>query len=270
MTSCAIEAADLRVVLGGRAVLTLDRWRLPAGDLAVILGPNGAGKSTLLKVFLGLVRPISGSVRVLGDEAMRLTAGGFGRLRRRIGYVPQSLEGGGPAPLTVREVVAIGRTGRAGLGRRLARTDWQRVDIWIERLGLGPVAARPYGETSGGEQRKTLLAKALVQEPEILLLDEPTANLDLAWREHLVAALDHLHATTRLTTVLVCHELEVIPPSCRQVLLLHRGTRVATGMPDDVLVGERLAGLYGAGLDVVRRGRRFALIPCDTGGRGRL
>ena len=261
MTSCAIEVANLRVVLGGRAVLTLDQCLLPAGDLAVVLGPNGAGKSTLLKVFLGLVRPASGTVRVLGEEVTRLTGGGLCRLHRRIGYVPQGLGGGGPVPLTVREVVAIGRTGRAGLLRRLDGRDWQLVDLWIERLGLGHVALCQYGETSGGEQRKTLIAKAMVQEPEMLLLDEPTANLDLAWREHLVAALDHLHATTRLTTVLVCHELEVVPPSCRRVVLLAGGTVVAAGCPEDVLVGERLAAIYGAGLEVMRQGERFALVP---------
>jgi ABC-type cobalamin/Fe3+-siderophores transport system ATPase subunit len=268
MTPPAIEASNLRVVLGGRTVLAMDDVAVPAGDLAVVLGPNGAGKSTFLKVMLGLVRPAAGSVRILGQEIARLASADLCRLRRRIGYVPQGLEGGGPAPMVVREVVAIGRTGRAGLLRRLSHEDRRQVDLWIDRLGLGPLASHPYGEISGGEQRKTLIAKAMVQEPEILLLDEPTAHLDLAWRERLVAVLDDLHTTTRLTTVLVCHELEVVPPSCRRVLLLDKGTAVAAGPPEDVLVPDRLAALYGTDLDVIRRGRRFALVPCDAGGRG--
>jgi iron complex transport system ATP-binding protein len=166
-------------------------------------------------------------------------------------------------PLTVREVVAIGRTGVAGLLRRLRRQDWRIVDQWIDRLGLGDLAGRAYADLSGGEQRKTLLAKAMAQQPQLLVLDEPTANLDLFWREQIVATLQQLYEQTHLTVVLVCHELEVIPPCAGRLLLLTDGRVAAAGRPEQVLTAERIRALYGAGLTLVRRGRRLTVVPAE-------
>jgi iron complex transport system ATP-binding protein len=166
-------------------------------------------------------------------------------------------------PLTVREVVAIGRTGIAGLLRPLRREDWHVVDEWIERLGLAALAKRGFSEISGGEQRKTLIARAMVQQPELLLLDEPTANLDLGWRERIVETIDHLYASMALTVVLVCHELEVLPTSCGRVVVLEDGRLRTDGSPEDVLTTGTVAGLYGPGLSIVRSGGRFAVVPGD-------
>ena len=215
------------------------------------MGPNGSGKTTLLKCCLGLVRPSGGEVRVLGESVAGLRWAGLSRLRCRVGYVPQTLAARSEMPLTVREVVATGRTGIAGLFRRLGREDWRIVDEWLERLGLSSLAGQAYGQLSGGEQRKTLIATAMVQQPEMLLLDEPTANLDLFWREQIVATLESLYARTRLTILLVCHELEVIPACSRRLLLLQSGRASAEGSPEEVLTGERIASLYGGGLRVV-------------------
>ena len=150
---------------------------------------------------------------------------------------------GSELPLTVREVVAIGRTARAGLFHPLSRDDWQTVDQWIERLGLAALADRAFSQISGGEQRKTIIARAMAQEPELLLLDEPTANLDLGWRERIVETVQTLYTQTRISVVLVCHELEVLPPSCRQVVLLDAGRVAATGSPEAVFTPERVAAL---------------------------
>jgi ABC-type Mn2+/Zn2+ transport system ATPase subunit len=261
MSEAAIEVAGLCVAAGGQTILSLDRWTVGRGQVLAVFGPNGAGKSTLLKVCLGLVRPSAGGVRVLGQEPARLGAGALARLRRRIGYVPQVLAARSQMPLTVREVVAVGRTGLAGLLRPLRLKDWRCVDEWIERLGLKSVADQAYGDISGGEQRKTLIARAMVQVPELLLLDEPTANLDLGWREQMVALIDGLYRQTGATVVLVCHELEVIPPCCRHLLLLREGRGLASGSPEAVLTASRLASLYGPGLEVVRRAGRLAVIP---------
>ncbi len=264
MNSKAIDISGISVSAGGREILRIDNLSVSRGEAFVILGPNGAGKSTLLKCCLGFTRPASGEVTVLGEPVTQLGVGALNRLRRRIGYVPQVLAEGGVMPLTLREVVAIGRTGIAGLFNRLGKADWRIVDEWLERLGLTPHAGSGYGDLSGGEQRKALIAKAMVQQPEMLILDEPTANLDLFWREQIVATLEELYRRVKLTTLLVCHELEVIPPSCNRLLLLEEGQPCAAGSPAEVLTGERIASLYGRGLDVVHRGGRHAVVP--TGG----
>lgn len=257
-------AIDLQQVLahaGGRRILDLPCLQVGAGSVVTLLGPNGAGKSTLLRVCLGLTRVTSGTVRVLGEDVTDLSEAGLARLRCRMGFVPQLLPGRSEAPLTVREVVAIGRTGRAGLFRRLSRADWMAVDEWIERLGLAPLAQRAFGEISGGEQRKTIIARAMAQEPEVLLLDEPTANLDLGWRERIVDTIDRLFAERRLTIILVCHELEVLPPCCHQVGVLEGGSLTSWGPPAEVLTTARVARLYGNGLQVIPCAGRFAVVP---------
>jgi iron complex transport system ATP-binding protein len=261
MSACAIGIEDLCVFGSRRVVLTMERLRVDDGALVAVMGPNGAGKSTFLRCLLGLQSRVSGRVRVFGNEVNALGWSALARLRSRIGYVPQLLPGRSEVPLTVREVVAMGRTARAGLFRRLSKEDWNVVDYWLERLGLKALARAAYGEISGGEQRKTLLARAMVQEPRLLLLDEPTANLDLGWRERLVTEIQALHDTLRLTTVLVCHELEVLPTGCRLVFLLHEGRLVSFGSPEQVFTASMIARLYGPGLEAVHRGDRHAVVP---------
>lgn len=266
MTFPPIELESVRVVRGRRELLAIDRMAVAEGSVLAVLGPNGAGKSTLLKCLVGAIRPAAGAVRVLGRDVGRLGGASLARLRRRVGYLAQLLAPESEMPLTVREVVAVGRTGRAGLFRPLTSRDWQLVDGWIARLGLAGLARQPYRVLSGGEQRKALLAMAMVQEPEILLLDEPTANLDAYWREQIVAAMSDLRRERRLTIVLVCHDLETIPPCAAQAVVLQRGRVVAQGACEDVLTQDRIASLYGPGLTMLRQGRRYVLAPGSSEG----
>lgn len=261
MTRQAIECDGLVVRAGGQAILDVTRLAVSQGELVGLLGPNGAGKSTLLRCLLGMQGAVRGRVSVLGTEVGRLSSGELARLRRRIGFVPQILPARSEMPLTVREVVAIGRTGIAGLLRPLRREDWCIVDEWVERLGLATLAKRGFSEISGGEQRKTLIARAMVQQPELLLLDEPTANLDLGWRERIVETIGELYDSMELTVVLVCHELEVLPTSCGRVVVLENGRLRTDGKPQDVLTTSTVADLYGPGLSIVRSGGRFAVVP---------
>jgi iron complex transport system ATP-binding protein len=261
MTKSAIQIDQLHVRAGRTPLLHIEQLEIGAGEVFGLIGPNGAGKSTLLRTIIGRQRGVSGSLSVLGQLLDRLDPTGKTRLRRRIGYVPQSLEARPELPLTVREVVAIGRSGLSGLFRRLQREDWHIIDQWIDRLGLGDLRHRAYGDCSGGEQRKTLIAQAMVQQPQLLLLDEPTAYLDLGWREQIVQTLDELYAETKLTILLVCHELEVLPQSCTRLAILDHGTLVATGDPTEVLTDERIASLYGPGLTVRHTGGRHMVTP---------
>jgi len=257
----AISIEALSVCRRGRTILQLEHLEVRRGQVVGLLGPNGAGKTTLLRTCTGYIRPTRGGVMVLGERVDRLGMLGITRLRQRVGYVPQMPAVAGELPITVREVVAIGRTGVRGLLRRLTAEDWRCIDAWIEKLSLGHVADLPYAEASGGEQRKAVLARAMVQQPELLLLDEPASNLDPGAREQIVHAIQTLHEQMALPVVLVCHEVEVLPPACRRVVLLEAGQLRADGPPEEVLTDERVRSLYGQGLAVVHRGGRHAVLP---------
>ncbi len=261
MTAAVIRMEGIRVTAGSKTLLELDQLAIDAHEVFTVIGPNGAGKSTLLKTCLGLVRPGAGRLWIFGQPLHELGHVAQVRLRQRIGYVAQELASHSELPLTVREVVAIGRTGTAGLFHPLRAADWHLVDEWMDRLGIRSLAGQGYADLSGGEQRKTLIARAMVQQPELLLLDEPTAHLDLGWREQSVQTLESLHTQTHITIVLVCHEMEVIPPSCRRMVLLENGRITARGAPEDVLTDETICRLYGPGLSILHNGGRHTVIP---------
>ncbi len=264
MTSAAIAIQDLVVRAGRQPILSVPNLTLAPEELLAVMGPNGAGKTTLLRSCLGLQRPASGTITLLGHPLDTLGSLALTRLRRAIGYVPQLLPARSEMPLTVREVVAIGRTGLAGLFRPLRREDWRLVDEWMARLGMSALAGRAFREISGGEQRKTMIARAMVQQPRLLLLDEPTANLDLGWRERMVETIQALYEQTRVAVLLVCHELEVLPPGCRRAVLLEAGRIIAEGVPEQVFTTERVASLYGAGLSVIHQNNRHAVVPASA------
>ena len=264
MSDNCISIQNLRITAGGRIILLLEELAVQHNEVFAVLGPNGAGKSTFLKTLVGLQHSSAGNVRVLGMAVGKLRGNGLCRLRRRIGYVPQMLVNHGEMPLTLREVVAIGRTGIAGVGRRLGSDHWRIIDDWIDRLGLSALASRRYTDCSGGEQRKALIAKAMVQNPELLLLDEPTANLDLSWRERMVATIEQVYDQTHVTVVLVCHELEIIPPCCRRLMILEAGRMTALGSAESILTNERIKKLYGDKLNVIHDKGRYAAVPILT------
>lgn len=261
MNEHAIDIRGLSVRGRLRTLLSIDRLAVDRGALLGVLGPNGAGKTTLIRCCLGVQRHTTGHVRVLGESVRQLGLIQRAKLRQSIGYVPQVLSARSEIPMTVREVVAIGRTGVAGLFRRLTRQDWRLVDEWIERLGLASLARQGYGEISGGEQRKTLIARAMVQQPQLLLLDEPTANLDLGWRERIVRTVEDLIVEANLTALLVCHEVEILPTCCRRVVVLREGNLIADGTPEGVLTDDLVASLYGQGLRVLHTSGRHAVVP---------
>lgn len=261
MNSVALELSNLTVHIGNRCLLEVDQLRAEVGTIVALMGPNGAGKTTLLRACLGLAEVSHGTITVLGKPLVGLRGATLAAVRRRIGYVPQILPVRSELPLTVREVVAIGRTANAGLLHPLSHGDWQIVDEWLERLGLAPLGDRAFNQLSGGEQRKTIIARAMAQRPELLLLDEPTANLDLRWRERIVETVETLFRQTRISVVLVCHELEVLPPACRKIVLLEAGRITATGTPEQVFTTGRVNHLYGANFHALHRAGRHTLIP---------
>lgn len=166
-------------------------------------------------------------------------------LRRRIGYVPQIQNIDPRMPVSVREVVMMGRYGRLGLLRRPGPADRRVVDSMLQLVGMSHLASRPIGHLSGGEQQRVAIARALAQEPEILLLDEPTAALDRRARVEIMTLISEIHRSRHLTTLMVTHELKTAAAVCDRLILMKEGRIWAQGTPAEVLREEVLDLLFG-------------------------
>jgi ABC-type cobalamin/Fe3+-siderophores transport system ATPase subunit len=212
-----------------------------AGEFVGIVGPNGAGKTTLLTVINGLGTPASGRVRVLGQT---LKPGNGHGLRKRVGYVAQLQNIDPRMPMNVREVAMMGRYGRLGLFHRPGQHDWEIVDEMLELVGMSHLAGRPIGHLSGGEQQRVAIARCLAQEPDICLLDEPTASLDWRAKTEILELVKRIHYVRQLTTLFVTHDLGALPLACDRVVLMQGGLIRAQGAPQDVISDETLAELY--------------------------
>jgi len=243
----------------GRALLLDDvSWRAGAAQRWVILGPNGAGKSTLIALAAARLHPSSGTVRILGEQLGRVNVAD---LHPRIGLSTAALAGRVPATETVRDVVVSAGYGVVGRWReRYDELDFARADELMAAMGVYQLAERAFGVLSSGERKRVLAARALMTDPEMLLLDEPAAGLDLSGREDLLARLTVLAVDPYApTSVLVTHHVEEIPVGYTHVLLLRAGRVVAAGSMDDTLTAESLSATFGMALQLQsRRGRFFA------------
>ena len=196
------------------------------GEIVAVLGANGSGKSTLIRGVLGLAQVQSGSIRLFGTPAQR-----FGQ-RWRIGYVPQRSTIAGALPATVREIVTSGRLPRRGLGRRLQPADRKAVDRAIDTVDLTPLADTPIAHLSGGQQRRVTIARALAAEPDLLILDEPTAGVDAESQVRLAETLDHLRELGT-TIVLIAHEVGPVAHLIKRVVVMRDGGIVFDGPASD-------------------------------------
>ncbi len=235
----ALEVRDVTVRYG--EVLALDRasLRLASGRVTGLIGLNGSGKSTLLKAVMGMVAVQSGSVSVLGLAPDAARRAGL------VGYVPQAEEVDWTFPVTVREVVTMGRYGRMGPLRRTRPSDVAAVDVALERVGLTALADRQVGALSGGQRKRVFVARCLAQEAPVLLLDEPFAGVDQRSQSGITALLRALVAEGR-SVLVSTHDLQALPELTDEVVLL--STRVlAAGPPGDVLTPGHLARVLGLG-----------------------
>ncbi|WP_307801843.1 ABC transporter ATP-binding protein [Microbispora triticiradicis] len=236
----AVEARGLGVTLGGRPVLADVTLSAAPGEWLAVIGPNGAGKSTLLRAVAGLV-PRQGEVLVSGAAVDGL------RPRRRarlVAYAPQSPAL--PPDMTVYDYASLGRTPYISyLGSESAR-DREVTRSVLERLDLDGFATRPLGHLSGGERQRVVLARALVQQAPVLLLDEPTTALDLGHQQQVLELVDRLRLADRLTVVTTLHDLSLAGQYADNLVLLAAGRAVAAGPPERVLAEPLLTEHFGA------------------------
>jgi iron complex transport system ATP-binding protein len=231
-------------------------WTVELDERWVVLGPNGAGKTTLLRLAAAELHPTAGTVHVLGEQLGRVNV--F-ELRTRIGLTSSALGLRVPNDEKVRDVVVSAGWGVLGRWReRYDAFDTDRADDLLAAMGMRGFSDREYGTLSEGERKRTLIARALMTDPELILFDEPAAGLDLGGREDLVGRLTTLAADPDApASVLVTHHVEEIPVGYSHALLLREGAVVASGLLDDVLTDENLSKTFNLPLSVQKRRGRY-------------
>lgn len=252
-----VSLSKVTVVRDGSTLLSEVDWVVYPGQHWVVFGPNGSGKTTLMEVVSTYLFPSKGSVSILGEQLGRTDAR---LLRARIGYV-----GPGPSSLvrqsfTAVEIVVTGRHASfvGTKWHRYTDRDWDHARLCLQRLHASELADRRYATLSEGEKKRVLIARSLMAEPELLVLDEPGSALDLGARERLIESLMALATNADApSSILVTHHVEEIPPGFRHILMLASGKVVAAGVITDVLTPTTVSDTFGMPLQVERIGDRW-------------
>jgi manganese/zinc/iron transport system ATP- binding protein len=224
----AIELEDVTVAYREQPVLWHVDLQIPTGKLMAIIGPNGAGKSTLLKAILGIVRPIAGSVRVFGRA--------YRQVAKRVAYIPQRSSVDWDFPTTVRDVVLMGTYGQLGWFRRPGPTQHQLANAALDRMGMTEFAHRQISQLSGGQQQRVFIARALVQQADLYLMDEPLQGVDATTEETIITLLKELQQQGK-TIVVVHHDLSTVEQiydwvTCINIERIASGPTTTTFTPD--------------------------------------
>lgn len=234
----AIEVSGVHFSYGDIPVLEDVKFVIDPLDSVCIVGPNGGGKTTLIKLILGLLQPTRGSVRIYGgrpeDES------------RRIGYVPQHVQYDPGFPIQVQDVVAMGRLGRSFTGR-YTRQDWSEVAAALEAVQLSRLAGRPFADLSGGQRQRVLIARALAAGGDILILDEPTANIDHESEQLFFDLLGRLNK--KMTILMVTHEVGFASTFFKRIICVNKQVFIH---PTSELTGELIQNMYGGDLQMIR------------------
>lgn len=251
MAENVVESRDLHYSVNGNHILEKIDLEIKAGEMVGIIGPNGAGKTSLLRLLLGLIRPTGGEVKIFGFPPARL-----GNKREAIGYMPQRPVFDRRFPLCVLDVVHMGLNTLGTLGRPLTREQREKGRRSLQQVGLAALRDRPFGELSGGEQQRVFLARALCREPQLLLLDEPNAGLDLPTQHQFFGLLQRLQQEQNLTIIMVSHDLAAVARYAHRLACINRTMHVH-GEPREVLSSPHLEKAYRCEFDLLfgREGR---------------
>jgi zinc transport system ATP-binding protein len=239
-----VELEGVGVSYGEVCVLDGINLTVEPGDFLGIIGPNGSGKTTLLRVMLGLLEPQEGSVRLFGQPPSAF------REWRRLGYVPQRAALDPALPVTVGEVVATGLVASLGLFQRIGTRERARVKDALARVGMEGHARARIGVLSTGQQQRVLIARALVSDPELIILDEPTGGVDPEAQTTFYAMLQHLSREREVTLILVSHDIGVVAKEVNKLACLNRRL-IFHGRPGDFLSDAALTALYGPAVRIV-------------------
>ncbi|MFH8790051.1 ABC transporter ATP-binding protein [Streptomyces roseoverticillatus] len=231
-----VDIEDLSVEIAGARLVSDITLRAGSGRFVGLIGPNGSGKSTLLRCVYRALRPAAGTVRLDGDD---LHALGAREGARRLAALPQ--ESASEFDFTAGEVVAMGRLPHQRSGTRVTARDTEVCAAALERVGAAHLAGRAFPTLSGGEKQRVLIARALAQEPRVLVLDEPTNHLDIAQQLEVLA----LVRGAGLTVLAALHDIDLAATHCDELYVIRGGRIVASGPPDEVLTAELLAGVFG-------------------------
>jgi zinc/manganese transport system ATP-binding protein len=250
-----LKVSGVAVAIDGRVILHDVDFLIGAGEFTGLIGANGSGKTTLFRVILGLQPTTAGVVTFHGEP--------LARRNRSIGYVPQKVLFDPEMPLRARDLVALGVDGdRYGLKRR-SRAVLGDIDEMLSAVDAQEFADRRVGELSGGEQQRVLIAHALVSRPELLLLDEPLANLDPGSAQEIIELLHRVATTNRVAVLLSAHEMNPLLPVMDRVVYVANG-RVASGTTDEVVRSDVLSSLYGHHVDVLRVHGRVLVVASSS------
>lgn len=258
VTAPVIVFEEASFAYNGAPALEALTFSVMPGEFLGIIGPNGSGKTTLLKALLGLIAPSAGRATIFDCTCHTLRC----HHRAQIGYLPQRSQLDPHFPVTAFETVLMGRYGAIGLFHRPTASDRALAAAALNDVGLLELKDRPLGELSGGQQQRVLIARALAQQPRVLLLDEPTTGVDAPTQTALLSLIRRLHRERRLTVLFVTHDINVISPVVDRLALLN-GRLVAIGTPADVLKKETLAAVYGESVIVTTNGGGAYVIVAD-------
>lgn len=239
----AVTVSDLSVSYDRKRVLSNIFLEIEEGHRYGVLGPNGSGKSTLLKAILGLIDDYTGSVKVLGQDVQQV--------RPQVVYVPQRSEIDFTFPATVRDVVLMGRYPHKQVFQRLNKEDHRLADAALEELGIADLQNRQIGELSGGQQQRTFLARAMAQQADVLMLDEPFVGVDIPTEEKIIAVLRKLSEAGK-TLLVVHHDLQAVPEYFDHVILLNQRL-IAQGPTEEVFTPEMLKQAFGGQLALLQQ-----------------
>ncbi len=257
MVECIASLVDVCAGYGAREVLHTLTWSIKAGEFWGLIGPNGSGKSTLLGLFNAMTPASSGHVFFQGEEVTRTN---LHRVRTKIAHVFQMVEVDRKIPVTVYEAVLAGTFSKLGLFHRPGAREKALALKAIERVGLADVKDRPLGGVSGGQKQRAAIARALAQEPELMLLDEPTAALDWQAQRDILELIASLQKTLGLTVVMATHDLNAVSHITTHTAMLKSGSFVHVSTTREAMNGDVLSRLYDTPVDVFEHnGRQIAL-----------
>lgn len=257
MPNAVINLEDISFRRKEQLILSDISWQIQTGEHWALLGANGSGKTTLLKIITGYEWPTTGKVCVLGEQFGKCA---LSELRKTIGWVSNSVESNLPLADNAIEIVASGIEASFGLFRQFTKDELGRAQTALEKINGADFADRPFSVLSQGEQQRALIARALVNDPKLVILDEPCAGLDPAAREHFLRDIQQLTAADNAPNIIfVTHHIEEIRPWITHAFLLKQGKKIAAGLCEEVITSEKLSDALNCPCAVTKHNKKYSL-----------